>query len=347
MGLLDKRLYYKPFEYQWAYDYYRTQQSVHWTKDEFKLAEDLQNWSKDLTEREKTVIGGILKGFVQAEVLVGDYWRKVAEWFPKPEIQMMASTFSYFESIHIDNYALLNEELGLTNFEAFIQDEKTKAKLDYLIDVKGSNLWAKLLLDIPDFIPFSKEIKSWAKSKYNKSVELKDIATSLAIFSAFTEGVLIFSSFAVLLSFQKENLLKAISQIVSLSIRDENHHSNGGIELFKTLCNENSQLKEEVELDIIKAAEIVFQLESDFIDSIFKGENIRTLTPNDLKEFIKYRINMKLRQLGYSDLYDVDNNAIQRMSWFDSLSSGREFGDFFAVRVTEYTKVEFNQNDLF
>lgn len=315
MGLLDKRLYYKPFEYQWAYDYYRTQQSVHWTKDEFKLAEDLQNWSKDLTEREKTVIGGILKGFVQAEVLVGDYWRKVAEWFPKPEIQMMAATFSYFEGIHIDNYSLLNEELGLTNFEAFIQDETTKAKLDYLLDIKFNNI--------------------------------KDIATSLAIFSAFTEGVLIFSSFAVLLSFQKENLLKAISQIVSFSIRDENHHSNGGIELFKTLCNENSKLKEEVESDIMKAAEIVFQLESDFIDSIFRGENIRTLTPSDLKEFIKYRINMKLRQLGYNGLYDVDKKAIERMSWFDSLSSGREFGDFFAVRVTEYTKVEFNQNDLF
>ena len=96
--LTETRQVYRPFEYPKAYDYYRLQQQVHWTKDEIKLAEDISNWHKNLTVTEKEVIGGILKGFTQMEVLVGDYWRKVAEWFPKPEIGMMASTFSYFES---------------------------------------------------------------------------------------------------------------------------------------------------------------------------------------------------------------------------------------------------------
>ncbi len=101
--LTESRLYYRPFEYPQAYDFYRRQQSVHWTKDEIKTAEDLTNWLTHLNETEKRVIGGILKGFTQMEVLVGDYWRQVPKWFPKPEVAMMCATFSYFEVVHQDS----------------------------------------------------------------------------------------------------------------------------------------------------------------------------------------------------------------------------------------------------
>lgn len=98
MNLFKPRINYRPFEYQKCYDFYRNQQLVHWTKDEINLGQDIQDWNMNLTPTEKNVIGGILKGFTQMEILVGDYWRQVAEWFPKPEVAMMASTFSYFES---------------------------------------------------------------------------------------------------------------------------------------------------------------------------------------------------------------------------------------------------------
>jgi len=98
MSITEPRNYYKPFEYPKAYDFYEKQQSVHWIKAGIQISPDLTDWHYHLTETEKQVIGKILKGFVQTEVLVGDYWRNVAEWFPKPEIQMMASTFSYFEA---------------------------------------------------------------------------------------------------------------------------------------------------------------------------------------------------------------------------------------------------------
>ena len=316
MGLTDYRLYYRPFEYQKAYDYYRKQQLVHWIKDEIKIAEDLQNWNYSLTETEKNVIGGILKGFTQVEVLVGDYWRKVASWFPKPEIAMMCGTFSYFENIHQDAYSMINETLGLDDFKSFLYDEATKNKLDFLID-----------------IPLQSSIEDKAKS--------------LAIFSAFAEGCSLFSSFAVLLSFQMENLMKGISQIVNYSIRDENCHSEGGCWLFNILCEENPNLHESVKNDIIKAAQITYELEERFIDNLFKDGNIRTLTSYDLKEFIKHRINMKLMEINYSKLYEIDKSSLKRMEWFDILSSGREFTDFFANRVSEYTQINYNANDLF
>lgn len=314
--ITESRNYYRPFEYDKVYEYYRNAQLVHWTKDEIKLAEDLQNWNKDLTDVEKKVIGGILKGFTQMEVLVGDYWRNVPIWFPKPEISMMASTFSYFEAIHQDNYAMINEQLGLDDFKAFLYDDDTKNKIDYFINVP-------------------------------KNPNINDVGKSLAVFSAFAEGCMLFSSFAVLLSFQKENLMKGIGQIVSFSIRDENLHSEGGCWLFNQLCEENKNLRKEIENDVKEAALQVYKLEKKFIDNLFDDNSIRTLNPYDLKQFIKHRINNKLNEIGYSNIFDVDKEAIERMSWFNILAGGREFGDFFATRVSEYTHTSFNQEDLF
>ena len=313
--IFDSRQTYRPFEYPKFYEFYRNQQLVHWTKDEINLGQDIQDWNSHLTENEKNVIGGILKGFTQMEILVGDYWRKVAEWFPKPEIAMMASAFSYFESIHMDNYAMINEQLQLDDFSAFLYDPATKEKLDYFMD-------------------------NPAKSK-------EDIARSLAIFSAFAEGCLLFSSFAVLLSFQKENLMKGVGQIVSFSIRDENSHSEGGIYLFNKIVEEYPEIKDSIEEDVYSTARVCYLLEKGFLDNLFSNGNIRTLNKEELLNFVKSRINMKLQELGYKSLFVVDAELLKNMSWFGSLSSGREFGDFFATRISEYTQNKIKSDDLF
>lgn len=313
--IFDIRQTYRPFEYPQFYEFYRNQQLVHWTKDEINLGQDVQDWNMHLTQNEKDVIGGILKGFTQMEILVGDYWRKVAEWFPKPEIAMMASAFSYFESIHMDNYAMINEQLQLDDFSAFLYDIATKEKLDYFIE--------------------RPEITS-----------KEEIAKSIAIFSAFAEGCLLFSSFAVLLSFQKENLMKGVGQIVSFSIRDENSHSEGGIYLFNKIIEEYPEIKEQIKDDILNAAIICYQLEEQFLNNLFKTGNIRTLTKEELLNFVKDRLNLKLQELGYEKIFEVNKELLQNISWFGSLSSGREFGDFFATRVSEYSQNKINPNEL-
>ncbi len=313
--IFDIRQTYRPFEYPQFYEFYRNQQLVHWTKDEINLGQDVQDWNMHLTQNEKDVIGGILKGFTQMEILVGDYWRKVAEWFPKPEIAMMASAFSYFESIHMDNYAMINEQLQLDDFSAFLYDIATKEKLDYFIE--------------------RPEITS-----------KEEIAKSIAIFSAFAEGCLLFSSFAVLLSFQKENLMKGVGQIVSFSIRDENSHSQGGIYLFNKIIEEYPEIKDKIKNDILEAANICYQLEEQFLNNLFKTNNIRTLTKEELLNFVKDRLNLKLQELGYEKIFEINKELLQNISWFGSLSSGREFGDFFATRVSEYSQNKINPNEL-
>jgi ribonucleoside-diphosphate reductase beta chain len=313
-NLLTERIVYKPFEYPKAHEYWLKQQQAHWLHTEVPMMSDINDWKQNLSETEKEVIGSILKGFAQTETVVNDYWTGlVTSWFRKPEIIAMATTFGAFETIHAEAYSLLNEELGLTNFAEFMEDEATMAKIENLMNVRDS---------------------------FNGEKDWHEIAKSLAIFSAFTEGVNLFSSFAVLLSFKMENKLKGVGQIVEWSIRDESLHSEAGCWLFRTLLEECPELKTpELEAAINEAALLSLKLELDFIEKVYKKGDIVSCNQHDLQNFIKHRINVKLNDLGYNSIIDdIDVNSVNNMKWFDHLSAGKQHTDFFANRVTNYSK---------
>ena len=317
MSLIEPRHFYKPFEYQQAFDFFKDQHRSHWLADEVPLASDLNDWKLKLNESEKNLIGNILKSFAQTEVHVNDYWStKVSLWFPKPEVQAMARVFADFESIHAEAYARLNEELGLDDFQAFMEDEASKSKIDRLIEVPGETLEEK--------------------------------AISLAIFSAFTEGVNLFSSFAILMSFQLRNLMKGTGQIVEWSVRDESLHSKAGCWLFTTLIKEYPELNTpKLRNYITEACELSVQLEYDFIDKAFEMGDIEGLNKDQLKAFIKARANEKMIELGYTNIYnDIDPNLLKQMEWFGHLTSGKTHQDFFAGRVTNYAKSVGDWSDL-
>ena len=315
--ITEPRIYYKPFEYQEAFNFYKDQHRAHWLADEVPLASDLNDWKLKLNESEKNLIGNILKSFAQTEVHVNDYWStKVSIWFPKPEIQAMARVFADFESIHAEAYARLNEELGLDDFKAFLEDEASKAKIDRLIEVPGNNI--------------------------------EEQALSLAIFSAFTEGVNLFSSFAILMSFQLRNLMKGTGQIVEWSVRDESLHSKAGCWLFRKLLEEQPELNTtELRDKVVEACHLSVQLEYDFIEKAFEMGDIDGLNKEQLKAFIKARANEKMTELGYNAIYnDVDPNLLRQMEWFGHLTSGKTHQDFFAGRVTSYSKSTADWSDL-
>jgi ribonucleoside-diphosphate reductase beta chain len=313
-SLLEERIVYKPFEYQEAADYWLKQQQAHWLHTEVPMMSDITDWNSNLNETEKNIIGSILKGFAQTETVVNDYWSGlVTKWFRKPEVIMMATTFGAFETIHAEAYSLLNETLGLENFDEFLEDEATMAKIENLTSVRDS---------------------------FNGEKNLHEIAKSLAIFSAFTEGVNLFSSFAVLLSFKMRNKLKGVGQIVEWSIRDESMHSEAGCWLFRTLIQENPELDTpELRAAINEAALLSLKLELDFIDKVYELGDLEGCPKYDLQNFIKNRVNIKLGDLGFNPIIEgVDMTAVERMSWFGALSGGKQHTDFFANRVTNYSK---------
>ena len=317
MGLFDERIPYKPFEYPIYYNEgWLKQAQAFWLHTEIPMSGDVKDWNERLTLPEKNLVGNILLGFAQTECAVSDYWtQKVVSWFPKHEIQQMAMMFGSQETIHAVAYSYLNETLGLENFEAFLHEEATADRFDNLVAYDGT--------------------------------DPRGIGRSLAIFSAFAEGVSLYSAFAVLYSFQLRNLLKGIGQQMKWSVRDESLHSRMGCQLFRHMCDEISDLKQECKEDIYAAAKIMLELEEKYIDKMFEMGDIENLSSNDLKQFIRKRTNEKLVELGYTDkrrFFNYDEEAAANLDWFYHLTGGHTHTDFFAIRPTDYSKANENED---
>jgi len=311
MGLFDERIPYKPFEYPEYYtEGWLKQAQAFWLHTEIPMSGDVKDWNEKLTPEEKHLVGNILLGFAQTECAVSDYWtQKVVSWFPKHEIQQMAMMFGSQETIHAVAYSYLNETLGLENFEAFLHEPTTAERFDNLVAYDGTD-------------PIG-------------------IGRSLAIFSAFAEGVSLYSAFAVLYSFQLRNLLKGIGQQMKWSVRDESLHSRMGCQLFRHMCDENKELLEDCREDIIVAAETMVDLEEKYIDKMFEKGDVEGISAHDVKQFIRKRTNEKLTELGYLDLgsyFSYEEDSANNLDWFYHLTGGHTHTDFFAIRPTDYSK---------
>lgn len=319
--ITDERVSFKPFQYQWAYDYWFKQQNAHWLHTEINMQNDVIDWRENLNEKEKNVIGNILKGFAQTECEVGNYWSSyVPQWFPVPEIKMMGQAFGSSETIHANAYAYLNDTLGLDDFEAFLEDKATMAKLKVLMDVDPN------------------------------TTDLTEIARSIALFSAAAEGIQLFSSFAVLLSFRKSNRLTGVGQQMIFSVKDESTHSEAGCKIFRTIIEENPELwTEELRKSVYDGIHYAIQSEFTYINKIFELGDLETITKEQLKNFMYDRANRKLVELNLKPIYNVDKQLLNEMEWFYIMVSGEKQTDFFANRETDYSKPneDWNDNDLF
>lgn len=316
--LLKPRDYYKPFSYPTAYAFWEDQHNAHWSPFEVSMERDIHDWKHNLTEQERQIIGQTVKTFTQTELFVADYWTQVvSKYFGPPEIKMMATLFGGVETNHGVAYDHLLSSLGLDQYESFLEDESVRNKFDALTDLRG-------------------------ESK-------KDLARSLAVFSAFAEGVLLFSSFAILLTPSKYGRLEGVSQIVSWSCKDEHLHSEAGCWLFRTLIEENPDLlDEQLKEDIYEAAILAVKLEDASIDKAFSLGTMRGITANQLKQFIRMQANAKLKDLGLNTNWKtIDYDEANKVANILIEVGGVEFRDFFSGRVVEYFKSGMTVESLF
>jgi ribonucleoside-diphosphate reductase beta chain len=319
MGLFDERIEYKPFEYPVYYtEGWLKQAQAFWLHTEIQMQGDVKDWKENLLPHEKNLVGNILLGFAQTECAVSDYWTgAVTKWFPKHEIKQMAMIFGSQETIHATAYSYLNETLGLENFSAFLHEPTTAEKFEFLLSTESD-------YDHNDLAGSTRA--------------RRDVAKSIAIFSAFAEGVSLYSSFAVLYSFQMRNLLKGIGQQMKWSVRDESLHSKMGCQLFRHMCEEYPELKDSVRTEVEYAAKLMVEMEHRFIDKMFEQGDLENLSAYDLKNFIYRRANEKLLELGYLPIFEYDNESADKLEWFYHLTGGHTHTDFFAIRSTDYSK---------
>lgn len=307
MSLLQERLVYKPFRYPWAYDAWLMQQRIHWLPEEVPMADDVRDWQRNLNESEKNLLTQVFRFFVQADIEVNNcYMKHYSQVFKPTEIQMMLAAFSAMETIHIAGYAYLLDTIGMPEVEysAFLKYKAMKDKYDYLQQFGCDSL--------------------------------EGIAKTLAIFGAFTEGLQLFASFAILMNFPRFGKMRGMGQIVTWSVRDETLHTNSIIKLFRTFIDENPELwTDQLKKDLVNACEVIIEHEDAFIDLAFEMGGVEGLTSTDVKRYIRYIADYRLSQLGLEAVFHIERNPLP---WMDEILNGIEHTNFFENRATEYSR---------
>ncbi|MGE4483182.1 ribonucleotide-diphosphate reductase subunit beta [Acidocella sp.] len=307
MDLLTENPVYKPFRYPWAYEAWLIQQRVHWLPEEVPLAEDVRDWHKKLTEAERNLLTQIFRFFTQADVEVNNcYMKQYAQVFKPTEVLMMLSAFSNIETVHIAAYSHLLDTVGMpeVEYQAFLKYKEMKDKYDYM---------------------------------HSFSVENKhEIAKTLAAFGAFTEGLQLFATFAILLNFPRFNKMKGMGQIITWSVRDESLHCESVTKLYSTFISENPELwTEELRREIYLTCATIVDHEDSFIDLAFELGAVEGLTAAEVKRYIRYIADRRLAGLGLNALFHVEKNPLP---WLDEMLNAVEHANFFENRSTEYSK---------
>ena len=305
-GLLTPSRAYKPFRYPWAYDFWRRQQQIHWMPEEVPLGEDCKDWASKLSDAERNLLTQIFRFFTQSDVEVNDnYMERYGRVFKPTEVKMMLAAFSNMETIHVAAYALLLETIGMpeAEFSAFLDYEAMKAKHDYM-------------------------------GQFGVDTDA-DIARTLAMFGAFTEGLQLFASFAMLMNFPRFNKMKGMGQIVSWSVRDESLHCEGMVRLYHAFAHETGCVTSKVADDIVDCCRTVVGLEDKFIDLAFEMGPVQGMTAADIKHYIRYIADWRLAQLQLPKVYGVEKHPLP---WLTSMLNGVEHANFFEARATEYSK---------
>jgi len=308
-NLLKERNSFKPFNYPWAYNAWLQHEQSHWLHTEVPMAEDVKDWKNKLTQPQKHFLTNIFRFFTQGDVdVAGGYVKNYLPYFPQPEVRMMLMGFAAREALHVAAYSHLIETLGMpeSTYNEFLEYEAMKNKHDYVLDIS------------------------------NRNGDKQSTATHIAVFSAFTEGMQLFSSFIMLLNFPRHGLMKGMGQIVTWSIVDETMHTESMIKLFRTYIEENKSIwNDTLKSRIYTIAEKMVELEDKFIDLAFEMGDMPDLTADHVKHYIRYICDRRLISLGLKGVYKVKKNPLP---WVEEMINAPTHTNLFENRATDYAK---------
>lgn len=281
-----------------------------WTSNEMKVDLDRMQLLYELSAEQFHAVKTVLHLFLRYELMVGRFWEDVvAKTFPRPEVQLAASVVAMTErAIHAEFYNQLNVVLGMDKDEdylAYVDDPELNERVEWLGELLGQ--------------------------------EDKILAT---IIFSMTETALLFSSFAVLKSFQSNgyNMLPVIVRGTNQSAIDEDLHGIISAEIINNYYAEigSKLVDDSVRYAAVKEAVLhAFEHECRIIDMAFLEETLNGVTKQDLKEFVKYRLNVYLERLQLPKMFDVKDCTI--VGWFEKNTYSYKAVDFFTKGVgSEY-----------
>ena len=313
MGVFDKRVVFKPFEYPEILEYKNAINHSYWLVSEWNFIGDVQDFNVRLTNVEKHVIKHALLAISQIEVSVKKFWTKLGDRFPKAEFEQVGVTFGESEVRHSDAYSHLLQVLGFNDdFATLLNNPVIQGRVDYL----------------------TKYLKG-ASDNSNENYTL-----TLTLFSLFIENVSLFSQFVIIKSFNKyKNTLKDIDNVVQATQKEEVIHAMFGIALIKIIKQEYPDwFNDDFYEKLYRACNKAYEAECNIIDWIFEKGELDFLSKDTVKEFVKNRFNESIEQIGGKKIFEVDSSKLEKLKWFDEEIYAEVNTDFFHKKPVTYSK---------
>ena len=313
-----------PYEYPQLLAYKDAIRHSYWIDTEFNFTEDIQDFKVTITPAERDVIKKTMLSIAQIEVSVKTFWADMYKRMPITEVGDVGMTFAESEVRHKDAYARLLRILGL------------EKEFQSVIDVPA----------IAGRIKYLKKYLDGTRSRDNKMY-----TKSVLLFSLFIEHVSLFSQFLIMMSFNKQmNLFKGTSNVVEATSKEEEIHGNFGVEIINIIKKENPEwFDKEFEDLIYSACMKAYNAECDILEWIFEKGELKFLSKETIKNFIRNRFNNSLQKIGMNSIFDVDKELLKSTQWFDIEITGTKEGDFFYKKSVDYNKKSksITEDDLF
>lgn len=324
LSIFKERIAYKPFAFPELASYADAIQQSYWIVSEYNFTSDVQDFKVTLTPQEKEAVRRAMLAISQIEVAVKTFWGKIGDRLPLPEIQEVGVTFADSEVRHSRAYSHLLEVLGLNNeFSKVLEVPAIKKRVNYAQ-------------------------KALAKARTDSN---KDFVESVLLFSLFIENVSLFSQFLIISQMNKEKgVLKGISNVIASTSLEEATHNDFGCAVVNIIREEHPEwFDKEMEERIEKLVLQAFEAEEAIVNWIFEEGELDYLTKEEVIEYIKNRFNTGLDQVGFSPVFEIDEELLTNTTWFDLQNNSTTHTDFFAKRSVNYTKFSrsFDEEDMF
>jgi ribonucleoside-diphosphate reductase beta chain len=307
-----------PLKHKFAWDAYHVGNANHWLPTEINMQNDVEQWRHPtfLTAEERHAFMTVLGFFTTADsIAANNVVLATYRHITSPEVRMYLLRQGYEEAIHTQAYQHIVQTLGID--EGLVFNMYREVDAIYNKDA--------YILSFNEGI-FDKNFETGTMENDQKFLE------NMIIFSLVMEGIFFYSSFAVILGFQRQNKLPGSAEQIQYIMRDESAHLNFGIDLINSIKDENPHLWT-VEFQN-RAIQLVMQgveLEYIFASTVFP-RGIFGLTADGFRKYIQYIADKRLKAIGLPAQYNNENP----FPWMSEAIDLRKEKNFFETRVLEY-----------
>lgn len=324
-SLLEKRTTVLPEEYPEFLPFLDAINNTMWFVNKWDFSSDKNDFDNLMNNEEKQASVKTLLAIAQVEIKVKRFWVNLFEMFPKPEIDAIGISFGESEVRHQRGYKKPIQIFGL---------EEQFNSLEKIDCIKNRVLYLEKYLE-----------------KTKNSKDIKDYLVVLTLFTLAIENSSLFGLFSIIKVINKEKgYLKDTDNVIMDTTKEENIHALFGTYLVNLLKEESPEIFPENFEQIVKDCMTKsYEAESNIVDWVFEEGELPYLKKEEVKTYIKYRINYSLELLGMTQLYDLDENQLEKFDFFELEQSSTIHVDFFHKTSPNYNKFSraANSDDLF